>query len=86
MPIPTAPTSTRWRTLWQATDYYEHYGIEYIEIDEIWAGVTANDGNPRRAELKPVRLKSWNNRVTYHERLKSSYYELQKHWRVQDED
>ena len=67
-------------------DYYEHYGIEYIEIDEIWAGLTANDGSPRRAELKPVRLKSWNNRVTYHERLKSSYYELQKHWRVQDED
>ena len=67
-------------------DYYEHCGIEYIEIDEIWAGLTANDGSPRRAELKPVRLKSWNNRVTYHERLKSSYYELQKHWRVQDED
>lgn len=67
-------------------DYYEHYGIEYIEIDQLWAGLYAKDDGPRRAELQPVSLKGWNNHVTYHERLKSSYYVLQERWRDQDED
>ena len=67
-------------------DYYEHYGIEYIEIDEMWAGLSADDNGARRAELRPFKLKGWNNEVTYHERLKSSYYVLQKRWRDQDED
>lgn len=67
-------------------DYYEHYGIEYIEVSEIWAGLSSNGSEPRRAELKPFKLKKWENTVTYHERLKSSYYALQKHWRNQDED
>lgn len=68
-------------------DYYKHYGIEYIEIDKLWAGL-AGDGNggKRRAELKPFKLSGWNNQVTYHERLKSSYYVLQKQWRYNDED
>ena len=64
-------------------DYYEHYGIE---VSEIWAGLSSNGSEPRRAELKPFKLKKWENTVTYHERLKSSYYALQKHWRNQDED
>ena len=67
-------------------DYYEHYGVEYIGIDRIWAGLYAGDAGSRRAELKPVRLSGWNNTVTYHERLKSSYYVLQECWRNQDED
>ena len=67
-------------------DYYEHYGIEYIKADTIWAGLAEQNGSPRRAELKPFGLKGWNNHVTYHERLKSSYYVLQKIWRNQDED
>ncbi len=67
-------------------DYYEHYGIEYIEVSEIWAGLSSNGSEPRRAELKPFKLKKWENTVTYHERLKSSYYALQKYWRNQDED
>ena len=60
-------------------DYYEHYGIEYIEIDKMYVGIT--DGNENnRTELKPYALDSWENTVTYHERLKSSYYVLQKLW------
>ncbi len=62
-------------------DYYEHYGIEYIETDKLWAGLAGGENGERRAELKPFKLKGWNNNVTYHERLKSSYYELQKQWR-----
>ena len=67
-------------------DYYEHYGIEYMEIDQLWAGLYAKDDGSRRAQLQPVALKGWNNHVTYHERLKSSYYVLQERWRDQDED
>lgn len=67
-------------------DYYDHFGIEYIETDRIWAGLSANDGGARRAELKPFELRGWENTVTCHERLKASYYVLQKRWRNQDED
>lgn len=65
-------------------DYYEHYGIEYIEINKMYVGVTDGSGG-ERAELKSVPLKGWENSVTYHERLKSSYYVLQKLWRDNNE-
>ena len=65
-------------------DYYEHYGIEYIEINKMYVGVTDGSGG-KRAELKSVPLKGWENSVTYHERLKSSYYVLQKLWRDNNE-
>lgn len=61
-------------------DYYEHYGIEYIEIDKLYAGIADGTESVRTA-LLPVKLKPWENTVTYHERLKSSYYVLQKLWR-----
>ena len=65
-------------------DYYEHYGIEYIEIDEMYVGIM--DGSEGvRASLKPFRLEGWENSVTYHERLKSSYFVLQKLWRDNNE-
>jgi len=65
-------------------DYYEHYGIEYIEINKMYVGVTDGSGG-ERAELKSVPLKGWENSVSYHERLKSSYYVLQKLWRDNNE-
>ncbi len=65
-------------------DYYEHYGIEYIEINEMYVGI--GDGSSgARVELKPFALDPWENTVTYHERLKSSYYVLQKLWRDNNE-
>lgn len=60
-------------------DYYEHYGIEYIDVDRIWAGVTL-DSSSKRTHLESFELRQWNNRVTYHERLKSSYYVMQDLW------
>lgn len=58
-------------------DYYDgNYGIEYIKIKELYAGI----GNGR-ISLKPFALKGWGNRVTYHERLKSSYYIMQNLWK-----
>lgn len=62
-------------------DYYDgNYGVEGITIDEMYVGLAA--GAPQgRISLAPFALKGWRNRVTYHERLKSSYYALQRLWR-----
>lgn len=63
-------------------DYYSgNYGIEYIGIDKIYAGIGSGDS---RIELKPIKLNGWGNKVTYHERLKSSYYIMQDLWKEGD--
>lgn len=63
-------------------DYYSgNYGIEYIGIDKMHAGIGNGDG---RIELKPIKLKGWGNTVTYHERLKSSYYIMKDLWKEGD--
>lgn len=62
-------------------DYYdENYGIEYIKIDQLYAGIVSAGSQKGRASLSPVTLEGWGNKVTYHERLKSSYYILQQLW------
>lgn len=60
-------------------DYYDgNYGIEYIGIDKMYAGIgTGND----RISLNEIKLKGWGNKLTYHERLKSSYYMMQDLWK-----
>ena len=62
-------------------DYYEHYGIEYLHIDEMYAGMALGE---RQAEdtipMAEFPLKGWGKKVTYHERLKESYYILQDYW------
>ena len=63
-------------------DYYDgNYGIEYISVKEIYAGV--NTGK-ERIGLEKVKLSGWGNKVTYHERLKSSYYIMQDLWKAGD--
>ena len=66
-------------------DYYDdNYGIEYITIDEMYIGLS--DGTTgRRIPLYVQKLEGWENKVTYHERLKPSYYILQSVWREKDE-
>ncbi len=60
-------------------DYYDgNYGIRYININKMYVGITA--GGDERCVLSPYKLKGWGNKVTYHERLKSSYYVMQKLW------
>ena len=60
-------------------DYYENYGVDYITIDTMHLGLT--DGAAQeRTPLYPAALKGWGNTVSYHERLKPSYYILQKLW------
>lgn len=61
-------------------DYYDgNYGVESIHIDRLYVGA-AVPGAGGRVPFSPVELKGWGNKVTYHERLKSSYYILQKRW------
>jgi hypothetical protein len=71
-------------------DYYENYGVENIHIDEMYVGIgsvvegvesIANSNSV--ASLIPmgkVPLKGWGNDVTYHERLKQSYFIMQQLW------
>lgn len=60
-------------------DYYEKYGVEGIEIKEIFigAGTSANE----TINLYPLELKPWHNNITYHERLKKSYDIVKNVWR-----
>ena len=60
-------------------DYYEHYGVEKIELDCLYIGV--GSGTAERIEMYPKQMKGWENDVTYHERLKESYYILQEYWK-----
>ena len=62
-------------------DYYDdNYGVEYINIESMYLGIS--DGTDQeRVELKEAKLEGWENKVTYHERLKKSYYILQEYWR-----
>lgn len=66
-------------------DYYKYYGIEYRKIDEIYAGVGA-EGSNARIPMESFRLKGWGKNPTYHERLKKSYYIVQKAWNSQQQE
>ena len=60
-------------------DYYEeNYGVEYIDIENMYAGVGTGI---ERISLGKVELEEWENDVTCHERLKSSYFVMQELWR-----
>lgn len=66
-------------------DYYEHYGVEEIEIDELYAGAASGDmeGRIRTGSLA---LEGWGEDVTYHERLKESYYIMKEYWTSTEDD
>ena len=61
-------------------DYYENYGVEYIQIDELFAGVAVKTESDYRIAMASYPLKGWGKTVTYHERLKESYYMLKDYW------
>ena len=62
-------------------DYYnDNYGVAYITIDTLYLGL-ADDTEEGRISLHPAALQGWGNKVTYHERLKPSYYTMQALWR-----
>ena len=61
-------------------DYYEHYGVEYIHIDEMYVGFTDDAHREYRVNMESFPLEGWGKDVTYHERLKESYYILPEYW------
>lgn len=61
-------------------DYYEHYGVEYIHIDEMFVGAATLSDTEERIRMASLPLKGWGKDVTYHERLKESYYILKEYW------
>ncbi|MHB1152430.1 MAG: family 2 glycosyl transferase [Eubacteriales bacterium] len=62
-------------------DYYDgkNYGVSFIAIDFMYVGIGSNT-TIGRIQSEPFELKGWGNQVTWHERLKSSYYILKKQW------
>ncbi|MDD6189051.1 MAG: hypothetical protein PUB32_05665 [Clostridiales bacterium] len=61
-------------------DYYDdNYGVAYQTIDRLYVGVGTADTRSR-LHLESFDLEGWGNDVTYHERLKSSYYILKEFW------
>lgn len=62
-------------------DYYEHYGVEYLVIDEMHVG--AGDG-AGKIELLRMPLKGWGSRVSYHERPRRAYTVLGELWNSPD--
>ena len=65
-------------------DYYEHYGVENLHIDEMWVGLGLGEGNEYRVPMASLPLEGWGKTVTYHERLKESYYILRDYWAALD--
>ncbi len=61
-------------------DYYENYGIEYIEIEEMFAGYATGEDVENRIPCGSLKLEGWGREVTYHERLKESYYMVKDYW------
>ena len=61
-------------------DYYEHYGVDYLTIKTMYVGLSLENSTDKRITLAPFELNKWGNKVTYHERLKKSYYVLKDEW------
>lgn len=61
-------------------DYYENYGVEYIHIDEMHVGIADSENAEYRIPMDSFALEGWGRNVTYHERLKESYYILKDYW------
>ncbi|MBM6830186.1 hypothetical protein H9X85_11425 [Anaerotignum lactatifermentans] len=61
-------------------DYYEKYGVEFIQIEEMYVGISSQEYEEYRIPMEAFALEGWGKEVTYHERLKQSYYELKEYW------
>ena len=63
-------------------DYYQHYGVEFKQIRELWIGV-ARDGERDGILMEALRVKGWKS-LAFRERLKESYYIVQAYWKGGD--
>lgn len=60
-------------------DYYQHYGVEFKPIQEIWIGASQGDAE-EEIPMRAFRVKGWKT-LLYRERLKESYYTMQAYWK-----
>ena len=61
-------------------DYYDgNYGVTQQSIDRLYVGIGTNT-TEGRIHLESFSLEGWGNKVTYHERLKGSYYMMKELW------
>jgi len=58
-------------------DYFERFGVEGVNIQEIYIGIAMEGGE---VQMSPIPLRGWRNNVQVHERLKESYFIVQKIW------
>ncbi len=62
-------------------DYFSHYGIENLKINQFYIGAAVEPGSStHRIPMGAITLEPWKTKVSYHERLKESYYMIQQHW------
>ena len=61
-------------------DYYQCYGVEYLQIQEMYVGLASGEDTEERIRMAPFALEGWGGNEIYHERLKESYYILQTAW------
>ena len=66
-------------------DYYLNYGVESINLKSFYIGI-AKESIAKQASIpmEELKLKKWTSTVTYHERLKQSYYIMQQLWRGEE--
>lgn len=61
-------------------DYYEKYGVEEMQIDRMYVGIGTEENKEQRIKMEAFKLQGWGQNVTYHERLKKSYYIIKEAW------
>ncbi len=59
-------------------DYYTNYGVETRSVRTIYLGLGTGEAE---IYLAAVDTWDWNWKLTWHERLKQSYYVVQSHWK-----
>lgn len=59
-------------------DYYEHTNLRSLKIDKMYIGIGKRG---EKIDLEKLELQGWGNDITYHERLKKSYYILKEYWK-----
>lgn len=67
--------------MWIHRDYYEHYGVEYKMASHFYIGM--GDGTSQIA-MKKLETGGYMNAPDWHERLKRSYYVIQREWGEKD--
>ena len=63
-------------------DYYEQTDLRSQKIDKMYIGIGKYG---EKIDLEKLELRGWGKDITYHERLKKSYYILKEFWNKEEE-